>query len=402
MTRFNNKYPYTDFHELNADWLLETVKDAAADAKEAAETVETYNDRLTTVEGDLAPIKAAMPGLASDVSDLQHDVGIIDSLITNTINPGLETLQTEVETTSTGLLDRMTAAEGSISTLENEVETPTTGLLDRVTALENQPSVGGVTEYLKFSSDATPFDYDARITYTYLDDLIATTASADKTVNIVLVEDDELGTTWYYTLTEGEYQISAGTPRGQFVFICRKPVFDANNVVVGFNVCSVVVNKNAATPAYSEVYEAVLPEVSVADAGSFLAVDANGDWTLDAPSGGENRTPISYGTLTGGVASVVNHSYYTDKDFVVDISFKTTISRTETNLVYIDAGTFLPSDLTTTFLPLTISECNDSTGVPIVGSAASLIYDSGSNWVINVTCPSAGILRIRETFTYRN
>lgn len=257
MTRFNNKYPYTDFHELNADWLLETVKDAAAEAKEASDTVATYNDRLTTVEGDLAPIKAAMPGIASDVSDLQHNVGIMDSLITNTINPGLDTLQNEVETPSTGLLDRMTSAEGSISTLQNEVETPTTGLLDRVTALENQPSVGGITEYLRFGTGGTPIDWDPRITYTYLDGLIATTASADKTVNIVLVEDDELGTTWYYTLNEGEYQISAGTPRGQFTFVCRKPVLDGNNAVVGYNVCTVTVNKNAATPTYSEVTEDV-------------------------------------------------------------------------------------------------------------------------------------------------
>ena len=255
MTRFNNKYPYTDFHELNADWLLETVKDAAAEAQEASDTVATYNDRLTTVEGDLAPIKAAMPGLASNVSDLQHDVGIMDSLITNTINPGLDTLQNEVETAGTGLLDRMTAAEGSISTLQNEVETPSTGLLDRVTALENQPQAGGITEYLRFGTGGTPIDYDPRITYTYLDGLIATQASADKTVNIILVEDDELGTTWYYTLNEGEYQISAGTPRGQFVFTCRKPVFDGNNVVTGYKVCTVTVNKNAATPVYDEVDE---------------------------------------------------------------------------------------------------------------------------------------------------
>lgn len=257
MTRFNNKYPYTDFHELNADWLLETVKDAAAEAQEASDTVATYNDRLTTVEGDLAPIKAAMPGIASDVSDLQHDVGIMDSLITNTINPGLDTLQNEVETPSTGLLDRMTAAESSIGTLQGEVETPVTGLLDRVSVLENQPSVGGITEYLRFGTGGTPIDWDPRITYTYLDDLIATTASADKTVNIVLVEDDELGTTWYYTLNEGRYQISAGTPRGGFAFTCRKPVLDGNNVVIGYNVCTVDVDRNSATPTYTEVYEAI-------------------------------------------------------------------------------------------------------------------------------------------------
>lgn len=272
MTRFNNKYPYTDFHELNADWLLETVKDAEAEAKEAAETVETYNDRLTTVEGDLAPIKSAMPGLASDVSDLQHDVGIMDSLITNTINPGLETLQTEVETPSTGLLDRMTSAEGSISTLQNEVETPATGLLDRVTALENQPSTGGITEYLRFGTGSTPIDWDARITYTYLDNLIAITASADKTVNIILVEDNELGTTWYYTLNEGEYQVSAGTPRGQFTFVCRKPVLDGNNVVIGYNVCTVTVNKNAATPTFAEVQEDVVTGI---ESGSITYSHAN-------------------------------------------------------------------------------------------------------------------------------
>lgn len=255
---FVNKYPYVDFHELNADALIAKVDDASAEAKAAAETVATYDDRLTTVENDLAPIKSAMPGIASDISDLQHDTGIIDSLITNTINPAIDTLQ-------------------------NEVEAPTTGLLDRVTALENAPAVGGVTEYLKFSSDVTPFDYDARITYTYLDDLIATTASADKTVNIILVEDNELGNTWYYTLDEGRYQVSAGTPRGGFAFTCRKPVLDGNNVVVGYNVCTVDVDKNSATPTYTEVYEAILPAVTSADAGSFLAVDENGEWGLDAP-----------------------------------------------------------------------------------------------------------------------
>lgn len=271
MTRFNNKYPYTDFHELNADWLLETVKDAA-------DTVDGYDGRLTSAEGAITTLQGEVETAGTGLIDRMTAA---ESSITNTIIPDISTLQNEVETASTGLLDRMTAAEGDISTLQNEVETPSTGLLDRVTALENQPA-GGITEYLKFSSAGTPFDYDARITYTYLDGLIATTASADKSINIILVEDNEVGDTWYYTLNDGRYQVSAGTPRGGFVFTCRKPVLDGNNVVIGYNVCTVDVDKNAATPTYTEVYEALLPAVTSADAGEVLTVDNNGDWTTAA------------------------------------------------------------------------------------------------------------------------
>ena len=278
---FINKYPYVDFHELNADALIAKVDDASAEAKAAAETVATYDDRLTTVENDLAPIKSAMPGIASSISDLQHDTGIIDSLITNTINP-------------------------AISTLQSEVETPTTGLLDRVTALENAPAVGGITEYLKFSSDVTPFDYDARITYTYLDGLIGTTASVDKSINIILVEDNELGNTWYYTLDEGRYQVSAGTPRGGFAFTCRKPVLDGNNVVVGYDVCTVDVDKNSATPTYTEVYEAVLPAVTSADAGYVLTVDNNGDWVAGALSIPE----VESGTIAFTHTDITANAYW--------------------------------------------------------------------------------------------
>lgn len=230
MTRFNNKYPYTDFHELNADWLLETVKDAAAEAQEASDTVATYNDRLTTVEGDLAPIKAAMPGLASDVSDLQHDVGIMDSLITNTINP-------------------------DIATLQSEVETPTTGLLDRVTALENQPvPSANAVYYLEFDSSLVSIDpdnaYDSRIEYDWLKQFVPLNTSGEDTHVIKLYDSH---TQKVYDLAGFHLQESV-SPDGIFVFTNRAEHLTGG--VVDYYVNStVIVSQNASNPAFSEVTE---------------------------------------------------------------------------------------------------------------------------------------------------
>ena len=56
-----SRFPYSDFHRLNADWILEKLKemigltqDAAEEAQAAAETVATYGYRLTAVEADAA------------------------------------------------------------------------------------------------------------------------------------------------------------------------------------------------------------------------------------------------------------------------------------------------------------------------------------------------------------
>lgn len=62
-----NQFPYTNLHELNDDWLLKTVKEAATDAasaktaaESAAETVAGYNSRLTSVENRLNGRKITM------------------------------------------------------------------------------------------------------------------------------------------------------------------------------------------------------------------------------------------------------------------------------------------------------------------------------------------------------
>lgn len=287
MTRFNNKYPYTDFHELNADWLLETVKDAAAEAQEASDTVATYNDRLTTVEGDLAPIKAAMPGIASDISDLQHDTGIIDSLITNTINPAIDTLQ-------------------------NEVETPTTGLLDRVTALENQPvPSANAVYYLEFDSSLVSIDpdnaYDSRIEYDWLKQFVPLNTSGEDTHVIKLYDSH---TQKVYDLAGFHLQESV-SPDGIFVFTNRAEHLTGG--VVDYYVNStVIVSQNASNPAFAEENESLLPAVTSADAGDVLTVDSNGDWVNATPASG-----VTYSTTEHVIGKWIDDSDVYEKTFHV-------------------------------------------------------------------------------------
>lgn len=69
--QFFNKYPYTDFHELNADFILQRLKD-----------IEEYLENITTeIEGDLKiwleeqlqPYKRELQDLIDEVNDLKDE-----------------------------------------------------------------------------------------------------------------------------------------------------------------------------------------------------------------------------------------------------------------------------------------------------------------------------------------
>ena len=72
---FENKYPYTDFHELNLDWILEVVKRLETEWPEYKTALETewnnYKDSLTGEGGEWPTFKAAVE---TTINNFIHDV----------------------------------------------------------------------------------------------------------------------------------------------------------------------------------------------------------------------------------------------------------------------------------------------------------------------------------------
>ena len=70
---FENKYPYTDFHELNLDWILEVVKGIETEWPEFRTEMQTawqqYQDNLTGEGGEWPTFRDEM---TQDFDDFIH------------------------------------------------------------------------------------------------------------------------------------------------------------------------------------------------------------------------------------------------------------------------------------------------------------------------------------------
>ena len=82
MINFFNKYPYTDFHELNLDWLLDRMRKLEDELNDALETLSTeiYNKVMTDIEpmfedlsNEFAILQTNFEGLEDRQSDLEAE-----------------------------------------------------------------------------------------------------------------------------------------------------------------------------------------------------------------------------------------------------------------------------------------------------------------------------------------
>ena len=85
---FMNEYPYTDFHELNADYLLQRLKAVEAQLNTIKEDIES--EVLAWVQEQLVPYEQQLTELIAEVQNLeqttQETLAQYDTRITNFIN----------------------------------------------------------------------------------------------------------------------------------------------------------------------------------------------------------------------------------------------------------------------------------------------------------------------------
>ena len=112
----NNQFPYTNFHEMNLDWIAEKIEDAAGIS-------ENINGRVTQCETDIQTLDGRMDTaegrITSQGNRLTTAEGDIDTLETTTGSQG--TRLTTAEGDIDALEGRMDTAEGDIDSLESTV-----------------------------------------------------------------------------------------------------------------------------------------------------------------------------------------------------------------------------------------------------------------------------------------
>lgn len=78
---FWNKYPQTNFHELNADWIISKIKELTDTVEEYTDLVDAMNTRVTALEAGQTALSNRVSAAESNISQMLGDLEHAESMI---------------------------------------------------------------------------------------------------------------------------------------------------------------------------------------------------------------------------------------------------------------------------------------------------------------------------------
>lgn len=155
MGLFNgNQFPYTNFHEMNLDWIAERIEQAAGIADgladrvtDAEAAINTLDQRVTADDQLIAGNTSQIATHTSQIAGLNQDITTLDSRVTTETSA----LDQRITTETNALDDRITTNSDDInglktriSTAESDIDTLETDVADKSTVEVEQILTGGV------------------------------------------------------------------------------------------------------------------------------------------------------------------------------------------------------------------------------------------------------------------
>lgn len=125
-------FPYTNFHELNADWMLRKIKNLEQRMTAAEARLDAAEARLDSAEDRLDAIEAELVVINNEITLIKNRCTALEARCTE-----LESRCTALEARCTDLEARVTALEARMSTAEDTLEDHG----DRIEDLENRVEV---------------------------------------------------------------------------------------------------------------------------------------------------------------------------------------------------------------------------------------------------------------------
>lgn len=87
---FNNRYPYTDFHELNIGWCIDKITDFEERLTDVEEDVADLKTRMTSVEGRMTTAEERIARQEQDIHGLSTTIGNIGTRVTTLENADIQ------------------------------------------------------------------------------------------------------------------------------------------------------------------------------------------------------------------------------------------------------------------------------------------------------------------------